>query len=67
MNHCLFKAKDTKGAVGNTVDYSLLTINGKSCVVHRRMIDKYVEEEKAIFDYWDACMKEGMKMFTKFL
>jgi len=31
------------------------------------MIDKYVEEEKAIFDYWDACMKEGMKMFTKFL
>ena len=26
MNHCLFKAKDTKGAVGNTVDYSSLTI-----------------------------------------
>ena len=25
MNHCLFKAKDTKGAVGNTVDYSSLT------------------------------------------
>ena len=25
MNHCLFKAKDTKGAVGNTVDYSALT------------------------------------------
>lgn len=25
-NHCLFKAKDTKGAVGNTVDYSSLTI-----------------------------------------
>ena len=27
MNHCLFKAKDTKGAVGNTVDYSSLTWN----------------------------------------
>jgi len=27
MNHCLFKAKDTKGAVGNTVDYSSLTMN----------------------------------------
>lgn len=27
MNHCLFKAKDTKGAVGNTVDYSSLTDN----------------------------------------
>lgn len=27
MNHCLFKAKDTKGAVGNTVDYSSLTFN----------------------------------------
>ena len=26
MNHCLFKAKDTKGAVGNTVDYSSLTV-----------------------------------------
>ena len=26
MNQCLFKAKDTKGAVGNTVDYSSLTI-----------------------------------------
>lgn len=26
MNHCLFKAKDTKGAVGNTVDYSSLTL-----------------------------------------
>ena len=26
MNHCLFKAKDTKGAVGNTVDYSSLTM-----------------------------------------
>lgn len=25
-NHCLFKAKDTKGAVDNTVDYSSLTI-----------------------------------------
>lgn len=24
--HCLFKAKDTKGAVDNTVDYSSLTI-----------------------------------------
>ena len=29
MNHCLFKAKDTKGAVGNTVDYSSLTIEEK--------------------------------------
>ena len=29
MNHCLFKAKDTKGAVGNTVDYSSLTIKVK--------------------------------------
>ena len=28
MNHCLFKAKDTKGAVGNTVDYSSLTVKG---------------------------------------
>ena len=27
MNHCLFKAKDTKGAVGNTVDYSSLTFH----------------------------------------
>ena len=35
MNHCLFKAKDTKGAVGNTVDYSSLTIQ--------------VEDEKMIF------------------
>ena len=26
MNQCLFKAKDTKGAVGNTVDYSSLTV-----------------------------------------
>lgn len=26
MNHCLFKAKDTKGAVGNTVDYSSLRL-----------------------------------------
>ena len=26
MNHCLFKAKDTKGAVDNTMDYSSLTI-----------------------------------------
>ena len=25
-NHCLFKAKDIKGAVDNTVDYSSLTI-----------------------------------------
>ena len=25
MNHCLFKTKNTKGAVGNTVDYSSLT------------------------------------------
>ena len=35
MNHCLFKAKDTKGAVGNTVDYSSLTIIGfrtENCV-----------------------------------
>lgn len=22
MNHCLFKAKATRGAIGNTVDYS---------------------------------------------
>ena len=29
MNHCLFKAKDTKGAVGNTVDYSSLTYQVK--------------------------------------
>ena len=27
MNHCLFKEKDTEGAVGNTVDYSSLTMN----------------------------------------
>lgn len=26
MNQCLFKAKDTKGAVGNTVDYSSFTV-----------------------------------------
>ena len=26
MNHCLFKAKDTKGAVGYTVDYSSITV-----------------------------------------
>ena len=25
MNHCLFKAKATRGAVGNTVDYSSFT------------------------------------------
>lgn len=25
-NHCLFKAKDIKGAVDNTMDYSSLTI-----------------------------------------
>ena len=30
MNHCLFKAKDTKGAVGNTVDYSSLTFYKKN-------------------------------------
>lgn len=38
MNHCLFKAKDTKGAVGNTVDYSSLTMYGTAetghCVYH---------------------------------
>ena len=33
MNHCLFKAKDTKGAVGNTVDYSSLTKDGR-CTVY---------------------------------
>lgn len=32
MNHCLFKAKDTKGAVGNTVDYSSLTTKTYFCV-----------------------------------
>ena len=26
MNHCLFKEKDTKEAVGNTVDYSSFTV-----------------------------------------
>ena len=26
MSHCLFKAKDTKGVVGNTVGYSSLTL-----------------------------------------
>lgn len=26
MNHCLFKEKDIKGAVGNTVDYSSFTV-----------------------------------------
>ena len=26
MNHCLFKEKDTEGAVGNTVDYSSFTV-----------------------------------------
>lgn len=26
MNHCLFKEKDTKGAVGNTVNYSSFTV-----------------------------------------
>ena len=33
MNHCLFKAKDTKGAVGNTVDYSSLTIRMRSATI----------------------------------
>lgn len=33
---------------------------------YKDVIDKYVEEERAIFDYRDACMKEGMKMFTEY-
>lgn len=33
MNQCLFKAKDTKGAVGNTVDYSSLTIRMRSATI----------------------------------
>ena len=40
MNHCLFKAKDTKGAVGNTVDYSSLTFKPMICI--RTPVKQYV-------------------------
>lgn len=41
MNHCLFKAKDTKGAVGNTVDYSSLTAKLCSVVLHNPLNSLY--------------------------
>ena len=40
MNHCLFKAKDTKGAVGNTVDYSSLTLAVKFLTASRVCVAK---------------------------
>ena len=45
MKHCLFKAKDTKGAVGNTVDYSSLTFN--ELVLSDKLFEHCAEIEEA--------------------
>ena len=44
MNHCLFKAKDTKGAVGNTVDYSSLTRYMSMNMFARHVVQKTLME-----------------------
>jgi len=50
MNHCLFKAKDTKGAVGNTVDYSSLTKHQREEDFKRNMESNFSQQETQVRD-----------------
>ena len=54
MNHCLFKAKDTKGAVGNTVDYSSLTMKCAYCGKEARGTREHIISS-AILDLFPEC------------
>ena len=64
MNHCLFKAKDTKGAVGNTVDYSSLTVKVKTKVSGCFRNEEGAQEYLTIMSYIGSARKHGINVFT---